>query len=125
MKSTSTYWNTLSDENSDKWEEIEGSEGNLHQLTIAEDSETGDHTRLTKFKAGYNSRFFGCKAHDYPEEVFIIKGRLFDEATNTWLETGSYASRPPGELHGPFQADDDVLVLEVSYLSQTINKNNS
>ena len=55
MKSTSTYWNTLSDLNSDKWEDIEGSEGNLSQLTIAEDSDTGDYTRLTKFKAGYNS----------------------------------------------------------------------
>ena len=50
MKTTQTYWNPLSFENSDKWEEIEGSDGNLHQLTLCEDEKTGDYTRLTKFK---------------------------------------------------------------------------
>ena len=120
MKSTSTYWNTLSDLNSDKWEDIEGSEGNLSQLTIAEDSDTGDYTRLTKFKAGYNSKIFGAKEHEYPEEIFIVYGRLFDEAVGVWLEQGTYASRPPGELHGPFFAESDVLVLEVSLPSQII-----
>ena len=120
MKSTSTYWNTLSDLNSDKWEEIEGSEGNLLQLTIAEDPDTGDYTRLTKFKAGYNSAIFGAKEHNYPEEIFIVYGRIFDEAVGIWLEQGTYASRPPGELHGPFFAESDVLVLEVSLPSQTM-----
>ena len=30
MKSTALYWNTLATENVDKWEDIEGSEGNLY-----------------------------------------------------------------------------------------------
>ena len=120
MKTTSTYWNTLSEENADKWEEIEGSEGNLSQLTIAEDPETGDYTRLTKFKAGYNTKMFGAKDHVYPEEIFIVYGRVFDEAVGVWLEQGTFASRPPGEVHGPFYAETDVLVLEVSSPSQSI-----
>jgi len=45
----------------------------------------------------------------------VVSGRLFDEAFGTWLETGYYASRPPGEVHGPFRKEDDCVVLEISF----------
>ncbi len=122
MKSTKTYWNPLAQENFAAWEEIEGSDGNLCQLTIAEDLESGDYTRLTKFKSGYSSRAFGAKSHNYPEEIFVVSGRLYDEAFDIWLEPGYYASRPPGEVHGPFVADGDVIILEISYPSQSITQ---
>ena len=121
MKSTKTYWNPLAIENFSKWSEIEGSNGNLWQITIAEDDKSGDYTRLTKFKNGYSSRDFGAKSHIYPEEIFVVSGRLYDEAWGIWLEPGYYASRPPGEVHGPFVADGDVVILEMSYPSQSIN----
>lgn len=121
MKSTSSYWNPLAPENSATWEVIEGSEGNLTQLTIAKDPESGDYTRLTKFKSGYSTKGFGAKSHNYPEEIFVVSGRLYDEAFALWLEAGYYASRPPGEVHGPFFADGDVVILEMSYPSQTIS----
>ena len=121
MKSICTYFNPLAAENADQWEEIEGSDGNLHQLTIAEDKETGDYTRLTKFKDGYSTEKFGAKSHDYPEEIFVVYGRLYDKAFDMWLEPGTYASRPLGEVHGPFIADGDVLILEISYPSQKID----
>jgi len=35
---------------------------------------------------------------------------------------GDYASRPPGEAHGPFRTDEGCLVLEMSYPSQTVRK---
>ena len=120
MKSTSTYWNTLSGANASKWEVIEGSNGNLSQLTIAIDKESGDYTRLTKFKSGYCTEAFGEKVHDYPEEIFVIQGSLYDHAFDMWIEKGYYASRPPGEAHGPFTADGDVIILEMSYPSQAI-----
>lgn len=123
MKSTTTYWNPLARENSSAWEVIENSGGNLSQLTIAEDPKSGDYTRLTKFKSGYNSQAFGAKSHSYPEEILVISGRLYDEAFEIWLEPGYYASRPPGEVHGPFVADGDVVILEISYPSQSIGKN--
>lgn len=119
MKTTITYWNPLAVGHEGKWEEIKGSDGNMFQVTIAEDPETGDYTRLTRFKDGYSTESFGAKSHGYPEEIFIVSGRLYDESFGVWLETGSYASRPPGELHGPFRADGDVIVLEVSYPSQS------
>ena len=120
MKSTSTYWNPLDSKNSDKWEEIPKSDGNLWQLTIAEDKKTGDYTRLTKFKDGYNTKYFGAKSHKYPEEIFVICGELYDEAFDMWLKAGHYASRPPFEVHGPFQAKGEVIILEVSTPSQSI-----
>jgi hypothetical protein len=121
MKSTSTYWNPLNFVHSDKWQEIEGSDGNILELTIAEDSETGDYTRLTRFKDGYSTEAFGAKSHDYPEEIFIVSGRVYDSAFDQWLETGTYASRPPGEVHGPFIADGDVLIMEMSFPGQSIS----
>ena len=122
MKSVRSYWNPLAAEHAGDWEEIEGSDGNLHQLTISEDPETGDYTRLTRFKDGYSTEAFGAKSHDYPEEIFIVSGRLYDAAFDIWLEPGHYASRPPGELHGPFKADGDVVVLEMSFPSQGMEK---
>ena len=119
MKSTKTYWNPLSEENSGEWEYIDGSEKNLSQLTIAKDSISGDYTRLTKFKSGYSTKAFGAKSHVYPEEIFVVSGRLYDEAFDIWLEPGYYASRPPGEVHGPFISDGDVVILEMSYISQS------
>ena len=120
MKSTTKYWNPLAPENDGKWEEAEGSDGNIQQMTLAEDPETGDYTRLTRFKDGYRTDAFGAKSHDYPEEIFIVSGRVYDEAFDVWLGPGSYASRPPGEVHGPFRADGDVVVLEVSCPSQAV-----
>ncbi|MGL1903123.1 MAG: cupin domain-containing protein [Fibrobacterales bacterium] len=123
MKTIHTYWNPLDSKNLDSWEEIEGSDGNLWQITIAEDTETGDYTRLTKFLNGYHTKKFGAKSHTYPEEIFVVSGRIFDEAFNMWLEPGYFASRPPGEIHGPFKAEGDVVILEVSFPSQSIDVN--
>ena len=122
MKSVQTYWNPLALENSAKWESVEGTDGNLQQLTVAEDPQSGDYTRLTKFKDGYDTRVFGAKSHEYPEEIFVVSGRLYDEAFGMWLEPGYYASRPPYEVHGPFIAEGEVVILEISYPSQSIKE---
>jgi hypothetical protein len=120
MKSATSYWNPLDPAHEAQWEVIDGSDGNLMQLTLAEDMVTGDYTRLTRFRDGYSTEAFGAKSHDYPEEIFVVSGRLYDAAFGIWLEPGHYASRPPGESHGPFQADGEVVVLEISFPSQSI-----
>lgn len=119
-KSTATYWNVLSTENQSKWEEIPETDGMLSQLTLSIDEKTGDYTRLTKFKKGADTQNHGAKFHEYPEEIYIISGRIYDEAFGIWLETGHFASRPPGEVHGPFKCEEECLVLEVSFPSQSI-----
>jgi len=91
-KTTRTYWNPLSEEHRSDWQTIEGLQGMAEELTLASD------------------------------EVFIVEGSLYDAAFDRWLHKGDYASRPPGEEHGPFRTDEGCLVLEMSYASQTVRK---
>lgn len=119
-KNTATYWNVLASENSDRWQPVPGTSGMLEQMTLAIDEKTGDYTRLTRFKAGADTTEFGGKSHTYPEEIYIISGKLYDAAFKKWLQAGDFASRPPGEVHGPFICKEECLVMEVSFPSQSI-----
>ena len=118
-KSTITYWNPLDPHNADQWIPIDGMDGLAEELTLAMDEQSGDYTRLTRFKAGADTAAFGPKSHTYPEEIFILEGRLYDAAFDKWLVAGDYASRPPGEIHGPFTTDTGCVVLEISSPSQS------
>ncbi|MEW6500109.1 MAG: cupin domain-containing protein [Thermodesulfobacteriota bacterium] len=114
-KSTVTYWNPLRPEHQGQWVPIAGLAGMAEELTLSIDPDSGEYTRLTRFLPGADTSAFGGKSHPYPEEVFVVSGRLYDQAFDLWLEAGHYASRPPGELHGPFKTDVGCLVLEVSF----------
>jgi hypothetical protein len=114
-KTTVTYWNTTKPESENRWNTVTGLEGMADELTLSIDEATGEYTRLTRFNPGADTSPFGGKSHDYPEEIFIVSGRLYDTAFDMWLESGHYASRPPGEVHGPFRTDTGCLVLEVSF----------
>ena len=117
-KTTETYWNPLLPENTRRWTPVSGLEGLAEEVTLALDGQTGDYTRLTRFLSGADTTAFGPKSHDYPEEIMIIEGRLYDAAFDRWLEVGDYASRPPGEVHGPFRTDTGCVVLEMSFPGQ-------
>ena len=118
-KSTITYWNPLNTENKGEWQSIDGLEGIAEELTLSIDINTGEYTRLTRFFPGADTTAFGGKSHEYPEEIFIVSGRLYDHAFDMWLETGHYASRPPGEVHGPFKTEKGCVVLEISFPNKT------
>ncbi len=117
-KTTATYWNTLASESRSRWKPVQGLEGSAEELTLSIDENTGEYTRLTRFLPGTDTTPFGGKSHEYPEEVFIVSGRLHDAAFGIWLEAGHYASRPPGEIHGPFKTDAGCVVLELSFPSR-------
>jgi ChrR Cupin-like domain len=119
-KSTATYWNPLHPENRERWTPIRGLNGMAEELTLSINPTTGEYTRLTRFLPGADTSQCGGKTHPYPEEVFIVSGRLYDDAFGLWLEAGHYASRPPGEHHGPFKTDVGCLVLEVSFPNRVI-----
>lgn len=122
-KSTTTYWNPLTVQNRGRWTPVGGLEGMAEELTLSMDPATGEYTRLTRFQPGADTTPFGGKSHDYPEEVFIVSGRLYDHAFGIWLEAGHYASRPPGEMHGPFKTEVGCVVLEVSFpMRRTVNR---
>jgi hypothetical protein len=114
-KSTATYWNPLTPDASSKWTPVKGLEGLAEEVTLSLDPESQEYTRLTRFSLGADTAAFGGKSHDYPEEIFVVSGRLYDAAFDLWLEAGHYASRPPGEVHGPFRTDAGCVVLEVSF----------
>lgn len=118
-KTITIYWNPLTAENARRWTPVEGLEGMAEELTLSMDARTGEYTRLTRFQPGADTTFFGGKSHAYPEEVFIVSGRLYDKAFDLWIEAGHYASRPPGEVHGPFKTDVGCVVLEVSFPQRT------
>jgi hypothetical protein len=121
-KSITTYWSTLSVEARGHWRPVPGLEGMAEELTLSVDTETGEYTRLTRFLPGADTAPLGGKSHDYPEEVFIVSGRLYDAAFDLWLETGHYASRPPGEQHGPFKTEEGCLVLEISFPNRAVGR---
>ena len=121
-KSLATYWNPLVPENLGRWSPIRGLEGMAEELTLSIDPATGEYTRLTRFLPGADTTSFGGKSHTYPEEIFIVSGRLYDQAFGLWLEAGHYASRPSGEVHGPFKTDTGCFVLELSIPSRTAAK---
>ena len=114
-KSTITYWNPLAASADSLWRWLEGLEGQVQELILSEDPASGEITRLTRFLSGADTTSFGGKAHDFPEEILIVQGRLYDEAFGLWLEQGHYASRPPGEVHGPFRTDVGCIVLDISF----------
>lgn len=118
-KSTIQYWNPLNLDNADKWTPIKGLEGIAEELTLSIDPASGNYTRLTRFFPGADTTPFGGKSHEYPEEIFIVSGSLYDAAFDQWLKTGHYASRPPKELHGPFKTIEGSVVLEVSFPNKT------
>ncbi len=118
-KTSIPYWNPLIIRNRQFWTPIAGMQGLAEELTLAIDEETGDYTRLTRFYPGADTSTFGSRWHEYPEEIFIIQGRLYDASFKRWLEVGEYASRPPREVHGPFKTDTGCIVLEMSFPSQT------
>ncbi|MFO0699550.1 MAG: cupin domain-containing protein [Nitrospira sp.] len=125
MKSTTTYWNVLRPDAHDRWTPIKGLEGMAEELTLSIDNETGEYTRLTRFLPGTDTSAFGVKTHPYPEEIFIVSGRLYDAAFDLWLEAGHYASRPPGERHGPFKTETGCVVLEISFPNRTAGSDNT
>jgi hypothetical protein len=119
-KSTINYWNPLLAKSRHKWQSIEGLDGMAEELTLSIDNITGEYTRLTRFFPGADTTLSGAKSHSYPEEIFIVSGRLFDHAFDMWLEAGHYASRPAGEVHGPFFSDTGCVVLEISFPNRSV-----
>ena len=83
-KSTLTYWNPLDATNHSKWIPIKGMEAMAEELTLSIDLETGEYTRLTRFLPGADTAAFGGKSHAYPEEIFIVSGRLYDPKSGSY-----------------------------------------
>jgi hypothetical protein len=59
--------------------EYNGFEGVIEELTLSQDQDSGEYTRLTRFHTGTDTTSLGEKSHDYPEEIFIVSGHIYDQ----------------------------------------------
>lgn len=90
--------------------------GQLEELVLSEDPETGNYTRLLRFAKDADTSPNGTLSHlDFWEEVWIIDGTLVDLRLGQRFGKGSYACRPPGMLHGPWRAPEGALTFEIRY----------
>jgi hypothetical protein len=118
-KTTATHWNTLSANTDARWTAVPGMEGIAEELLLSGDPATEEYTKLTRFLPGCDTAALGPKIHAYPEEIFVVTGRLYDAALDRRLEPGDYFSRGPCEVHGPFRTDEGAVVLEVPFPQRT------
>jgi hypothetical protein len=114
-KTTAIYWNTLSGGADVGWTAVPGMAGIAEERLLSIDPETGEYTKLTRFLPGCDTTTLGAKIHPYPEEIFVVSGRIYDATFDRWLEPGDYISRGPFEIHGPFKTDEGAVVLELSF----------
>ena len=73
------------------------------------------YTGLIRYDAGVDTSPIGARVHDYWEHVYIVSGELTDLGLNQTFTAGTYACRPPGQVHGPWRTNTGVLMLEIRF----------
>ena len=104
------------------WETPPGYPKGIEQKILAgaldETAKQGSRTRLLRFAPGvFTTAPF---VHDYWEEVYLVAGDLTvgNDAQGEGGENftaGTYACRPPGAVHGPFNSERGCLLYEIHY----------
>ncbi|KAL1410304.1 hypothetical protein Q8F55_004310 [Vanrija albida] len=77
--------------------------GEEEHTILAKDPKTGDATMIVQLPKGY-AQDDSPRIHDFWEEVILLDGRLYDRSLDQWFGPGYYACRPPGMVHGPYDA---------------------
>lgn len=88
----------------------------LSEAILARDEEHGTVTRILKFEPGTDTGPNGALSHDFWEEVFIFEGGFVDTRINEEFRAGSWATRPPGMVHGPWYSEHGAKMFEVRYM---------
>ncbi|KAL0477060.1 hypothetical protein AKO1_006347 [Acrasis kona] len=83
---------------------------------LSRDPDTGDQTSLLNHPPGCHWGSPYC-VHEFWEEAYILKGRMYDKTLKKWFDAGHFCSRPPGMKHGPYQADEEHGCEELCYIS--------
>lgn len=98
-----------------EWRQVADAQEGIMEKIVSHDPETGSYTRILKFPPMETNQTL---VHDFWEEVFILKGTLYDiKKEETYLE-GYYACRPPGMLHGPYKIPNGCITLEMRYYTK-------
>jgi hypothetical protein len=85
---------------------------------LDEAARRGNRTRFLRLAPGVHAA--KPFVHGYWEEVFLLSGDLIVGSDvqgkgGTKFEGYTYAVRPPGVLHGPFESDTGCLLLETHF----------
>lgn len=95
-----------------EWRQAEGAQEGIMEKIVSHDPETGSYTRILKFPPMETNQVL---VHDFWEEVYILKGSLYDiNKKETYLE-GYYACRPAGMVHGPYSIPNGCTTFEIRY----------
>ena len=103
------------------WETPEGYPEGIQQKILSgsldEENKTGTRTRLLRFAPGVKTT--KPFIHNYFEEVYLISGDLIVGVDGDLgsFEPNTYACRPPGTYHGPFNSLSGCLLLEMHFYS--------
>ena len=96
-----------------KWQAAPDSPRGIEEKILSRDPETGDCTRLVRFPAGFRGR--EVLTHTFWEEVYILEGSFHDATLERTFLPGSYACRPPGMRHGPYECPAGCLACAIRY----------
>jgi hypothetical protein len=104
------------------WETPVGYPAGIQQKILSgaldEATKRGTRSRLLRFAPGvFTTKPF---VHDYWEEVYLVSGDLTvgnDECGEGGeaFPPNTYASRPPGAVHGPFKSNSGCMLFEIHY----------
>jgi ChrR Cupin-like domain len=87
--------------------------GGLSERILGRDEATGIHTRMLRFERGTST--VETLTHDFWEEVWIVEGAITDRRLGKTFGAGTYACRPPGMEHGPWDSPGGCVTFEVRY----------
>ena len=100
--------------------QYDGKVPGISQKILSDDREpgarTGKRTRLLRLEPGVQTP--EAHAHDYWEEIYVIKGSMIEgtpETGETRVSAPAYACREPGFVHGPVRTDEACLLIEFSW----------
>jgi hypothetical protein len=96
----------------------DGIEQKILSGALDEAGGTGARTRLLRFRPG--AKTIAPFVHAYSEEVYLMSGDLVvgsetDAQGRQTFEENTYACRPPGVPHGPFESVGGCVLLEIHY----------
>ena len=92
----------------------EGIEQKILSGHLDEEAGKGSRTRLLRFQPkAFTTEPF---VHAYWEEVFLVSGTM--TVGGKQFQPLTYACRPPGAPHGPFESEDGCLLLETHFFHQ-------
>jgi hypothetical protein len=97
------------------WTPVPGAVAGIEERILARGASGEILTRMQRYAPGCDTTPNGVQAHAFWEEVYILRGELFDLGLQQSFGAGSYACRPPGMRHGPWVSPRGCVTFEVRY----------